>query len=74
MSAMCARTDCYVGRNDKENIILCAGCNLPFCGPCVRAGRFVRPTGRFSWDWMSPTEAFCKACDDKRNKAAGRKR
>jgi hypothetical protein len=50
-----------------ENMILCAGCDVPYCGPCVRAGLFVHRTGRVIFQsGKSPTEAFCDSCREER--------
>jgi hypothetical protein len=65
--------DCAVpivdGRELLPNIILCQMCHLPFCGPCVQAGRGVRATGRVNWEWLCPAQAFCTDCDKRKAKA-----
>jgi len=46
-------------------------CHLPFCGPCVQAGRGVRATGRFNMNLML-TQAFCTDCDKERKEKVKR--
>lgn len=67
-------SDCTVPTEDSENMILCQGYHLPFCGPCVKAGRGVRATGRVSWEWSCPTQAFCTSCDKTRKEKLKLKR